>query len=176
MYQYIVSLYYSVLLLAGNDNAPQGFVQIFFTTVMLLAAAIINANIFGNIAVILQQLNRKQTSFHEKMEIASTTMRNLSIPEFLQSKVQGYLTSTQTTLDQQKEFDSFLSILSPSLRLEVTKHIFIESIMSNPVFEENEGIIDSILHDLDTLLYFPEDEICTQGSVGDKLYFLSRGD
>jgi len=94
----------------------------------------------------------------------------------LQSKVQGYLTSTQTTLDQQKEFDSFLSILSPSLRLEVTKHIFIESIMSNPVFEENEGIIDSILHDLDTLLYFPEDEICTQGSVGDKLYFLSRGD
>lgn len=166
MYQYIVSLYYSVLMLAGNDNAPQTEIEITFTTVMLLAAAIINANIFGNIAVILQQLNRKQSSFHEKVENATNTMRNLAIPEILQNKVHSYLTSTQATLDQQKEFDTFLGILSPSLKLEVTRHIFSESIMINPLFEQKREIIDIILHDLQTLLYYPEDEICHQGSNG----------
>jgi hypothetical protein len=58
MYQYIVSLYYSVLSLAGNDMLPQNGLQITFATILTLAAAIINANIFGNMAVLLQQLNR----------------------------------------------------------------------------------------------------------------------
>lgn len=165
-HQYIVSLYYSVLLLAGNDNSPQTDFEITFVTVMLVAAAIINANIFGNIAVILQQLNRKQASFHEKIENAAGTMRNLSIPENLQNRVHGYLTSTQSTLDQQKEFDSFLSILSPSLKLEVTKHIFSKSILSNPIFEEKADVINILLHDLQTMLYYPEDEICRQGAIG----------
>lgn len=76
-YQYMVSLYYSVLMLAGNDMNPQGYGQLVFATIFLLAASIINANIFGNIAVILQQINRKQSSFHEKVENATNTMRNM---------------------------------------------------------------------------------------------------
>jgi hypothetical protein len=116
-------------MLAGNDMAPQGYSQIIFATLFLLAASIINANIFGNMAVILQQINRKQSSFHEKVENATTTMKNMSIPVTLQDKVQSYLISTQSTLDQQKEFDSFLKLLSPSLKNEVTKHIFKESIL-----------------------------------------------
>lgn len=62
-------------------------------------------------------------------------------------------------IDQQKEFDHFLSMLSPSLKIEVTNHIFYESLISNPVFEEKTDIIDNILHDLHTYLFIPEDEI-----------------
>lgn len=166
LYQYFISLYYSVLMLAGNDLAPTGYVQVIFATIFVLAASIINANIFGNIAVILQQINRKQSSFHEKVEMATSTMRNMSVPEYLQNKVQAYLISTQSTLDQQKEFDSFLKLLSPSLRTEVTKHIFQEAILSNPMFEQKVEIIDVILYDLTAMFFLPEDEICRQGTVG----------
>jgi hypothetical protein len=100
------------------------------------------------------------------MEDAASTMRNLSIPEKLQNTVQAYLISTQTTLDQQKELDSFLKILSPSLKIEVTRHIFLKSILSNEVFEGKMDIVDLILHELTTSLFFPEDEICTQGRPG----------
>lgn len=113
-------------------------------------------------------------------------MRNLSLPESLQYKVQAYLISTQTTLDQQKEFDSFMNILSPSLKREVTRHIFLECVLNNEIFEGKADIIDIILHDLTTLLFFPEDEICRQGTVGmalfynsflgDQLFFLAKGD
>ena len=87
-YQYITSLYYSVLLLAGNDMLPQGSVQIIFSTIMIFAAAIINANIFGNIAVLLQQIYRKSFKFsrkvrkcylnHEKLKCSRRTTENHS--------------------------------------------------------------------------------------------------
>lgn len=164
--QYLISIYYSVLLLAGNDMLPQGSIQIIFSTVMIFAAAIINANIFGNIAVLLQQMYRKSSNFQEKLENATSTMKNLNIPENLQKTIQNYLTSTQSTLDQQTEFDKFLSMLSPSLKIEVTKHIFQTALLSNPVFDGKVEIVDFILHDLATCLYYPENEICRQGEVG----------
>ncbi|CAI2366862.1 unnamed protein product [Moneuplotes crassus] len=175
-YQYLTSFYYSVLMLAGNDMAPQGTAQLILSTIFILAASIINANIFGNMAVILQQMNRRNSAFHEKVEIATSTMRNMSIPEHLQNRVQAYLISTQATLDQQKEFDDFLQLLSPSLKSEVTKHIFQECIIGNPIFEEKVEIIEIVLYDLTTLLFLPEDEICRQGSAGSKFYFLAKGD
>lgn len=172
--QYFVSIYYSVLMLAGNDMSPQGDLQIIFATIFILAASIINASIFGNIAVILQQINRKQSSFHEKVENATSTMRNMIIPEELQNQVLSYLISTQTTLDQQKEFDYFLKLLSPSLRSQVTKHIFQESILCNPIFENKVEVTESILYDLYTVFYLPEDEICRQGGPGEYALTICR--
>lgn len=169
-FQYITSLYYSVLLLAGNDMGPQGSVQIIVATVLIFAASIINANIFGNIAVLLQQIYRKSSNFQEKLENANSTMNNLNVPNHLQKTIQKYLTSTQSTLDQQTEFDKFLSMLSPSLRIQVTKHIFHAALLSNSIFEGKVEIIDHVLHDLDTMLYFPENEICRQDTVGKEFY------
>lgn len=174
--QYLTSIYYSILLLAGNDMLPQGDKQIVFLSIALFAAAIINANIFGNIAVLLQQIYRKTAQFQEKVENATSTMKNLKVPENLSKRIQEYLTSTQSTLDQQTEFDNFLNILSPSLRIEVTKHIFHESLLSNEIFERKVEVIDSVIHDLHTVLYFPENEICRQGSSGKELYFLAKGE
>ena len=142
--KYITSVYYSVLLLAGNDMLPQGNEQLIFSTVMLFAAAIINANIFGNIAVLLQQIYRKSSLFQEKLENATSTMKNLKIPENLSKRIQDFLTSTQSILDQQTEFDNFLRMLSPSLRIEVAKHIFHSALLSNDIFEGKTEIIDYI--------------------------------
>ena len=98
-------------------------------------AAIINANIFGNMAVLIQSLNRKATTFQEKMEYASETMKNLRIPELIQDDVKTYLTYTQTTSDHQKDLDMFLNMLSPSLRQQVSVHIFLASMKRNTVFK-----------------------------------------
>ena len=165
-YKYIISLYYTVLTLSGNDNMPVGTFQTTLATVLFVAAWLINASILGNISVLIQQLNKKNSDFHEKLQNASSTMKNLNISEGIQFKVHAYLVSTQTTLDQQKEFDEFLNILSPSLKYEVTRHIFMKCILKNDIFEGQTEIIDIILHDLKTMLYFPEDEICRQGTEG----------
>lgn len=116
-------------MLGGNDIGPRGTFQLAFITVLLFAGAIINANIFGNLAVLLQQLNRKATSFQEKVENANSAMKNLEIPENIQESVQRYLNYTQSTSDHQQELDRFLKMISPSLKEMVVKHISKEAIL-----------------------------------------------
>ena len=140
--KYLSAAYHSVLVLAGNDIGPRGNLQVIFVPIMLIFAAIINANIFGNIAVLLQQINRKGMEFQEKLENANSSMKSLLIPDDFQKTIRMYLTSTQNTLDHQKELDSFMSMLSPSLKTQVTRYIFQDIIMLNKVFiseDDNDG-------------------------------------
>ena len=54
-----MSVYHSVLLMTGNDAFPVGDIQVFFVVFSNTVGAIINANILGNMAVLIQDLNRK---------------------------------------------------------------------------------------------------------------------
>jgi CRP-like cAMP-binding protein len=174
--KYFNAVYHSTLLLAGNDIGPRGDFQLFFCVATLLICAIINANIFGNLAVLVSALNRKATKFQDKLDTVNTAMKNMKLPEDTQKNVQNYIMSTQSTLDHQQEMDAFLKMISPSLRLEVTKHIFSMIVIKNPLFENNEDLIDYLVRYLNTLLYLPEDIIIKQGETPDNLYFLARGE
>lgn len=57
-YQYSYSLYHGVLMLAGNDIYPQTENEAVFITISLVVGAIINANIFGNMAVLIANINK----------------------------------------------------------------------------------------------------------------------
>ena len=160
-----MSIYHAVLMLGGNDIGPRGEFQLSFVTFILIMAAIINANIFGNIAVLIQSLNRKAANFQEKMEYASETMKNIKLPESIQDSVKSYLTYTQSTLDHQKDLDTFLKMLSPSLKQEVSKHIFLDAIIHNPVFSKHENIIDGMIHSMTAKLTLPEEYVIRQGDV-----------
>lgn len=72
--QYFISLYHSVLLLTGNDILPVGDIQIFFVLFSNTLGAIINANILGNMAVLIQDLNKKTDAFQKKMDRVNTAM------------------------------------------------------------------------------------------------------
>ena len=172
--QYLLSLYHSIILLAGGDIGPSGNIQLCFCIFALLIWAFINATIFGNLAVLISSLNRKAAKFQDKLDRISTAMKNMRLPETIQQKVQDYITSTQSTFDQQKELDNFLDMISPTLRIEVIRHVFLMGINQNPVFE-NEWI-DYILRYLEPEMHWPEDIIINQGDPSDWMYFLAKGE
>lgn len=58
-----MSFYHSVLVLAGNDIGPRNTIQIIFCATLVTVGAIINANIFGELAVLVSALNRKAAKF-----------------------------------------------------------------------------------------------------------------
>ena len=163
-------------MLGGNDVGPRGEFQLLFVASMLLLAAIINANIFGNITILIQSLNRKAANFQEKMDYAGETMKNMKIPEKLQDAVKSYLTYTQTTQDLQQDLDKFLNMLSPSLRHEVSRQIFLVAISKNVVFRSHNDIINAMIQDMQTKLFLPEDIIMRQGDAAKHFYFLARGE
>jgi hypothetical protein len=57
-YLYWHSFYYSVNMLNGGEIGPRNVGSIIFVSIILLLGAIVNANIFGNMAVIIQDINK----------------------------------------------------------------------------------------------------------------------
>lgn len=163
-------------MLGGGDIGPRGILQLLFVSTILLISAIINANIFGNITVLIQSLNRKATNFQEKLEYATECMKNLKIPENIQEDVKSYLTYTQSTLDLQKDLDAFLNMLSPSLKNEVSRVIFHDAIMQNLVYKSHENIVKDMLLDMSTKLALPEETLIRQSDVAKCFYFIARGE
>jgi hypothetical protein len=94
-------------MLNGNEIGPRTIQTLVFVSTVLIIGAMVNANIFGNMAVIIQEMNKKDSRFQEKIDIANTAMKNLNIKKELQDKVINYLLYTQSNRDQQKELQEF---------------------------------------------------------------------
>jgi hypothetical protein len=174
-FQYCTCVYYVVNVMVGNEIGPRGEYQLLFLSILLMLSAFINANIFGHIIILLQKINKRADKFQEKLDSASQMMKNLGIPNEAQSRVNSYLVYTRSTLDHQKDLDAFLTLLSPSLKMEIRYIIFKEAILKNKVFEQKQEIIDAIVQDLTILRFMPEDPICKQGATGTNFYFISTG-
>ena len=80
-FQYFSSVYHAILMLTGNDLGPRGTFQTIFISSAVFMGAIINANIFGELAVLLGSINRKRTKIQEKIDTANTVMKNIRLPD-----------------------------------------------------------------------------------------------
>lgn len=175
-FKYFSSLYHAVLLHTCNDIGPRSILQTAFSSVIIIMGGLINANIFGEFAVILSTLNRNAALFQAKLDIANAAMKNLSLPEKLQVQVTGFLTYSKSLLESQAELEAFLQMISPSLRQKVLKHIFADILYANPVFCTNNYLIEFVIQNLNTNIFLPEYSVVTQGEKGDAMYFISKGE
>ena len=156
--QYTLAFYNALLAMLGNEIYPTSLLMFWYANFALLLGALINANIFGTIVVIVQTFNRRQQILQDRMDVANTSMKNMKLPEELQNSVREFMMTTQNNLDNQKEMDQFLTMISPSLRMEVTQCIFLEAIGKNSIFK-GQDIIDFLVKDISLLLFLPEDSI-----------------
>ena len=67
-YKYFTCLYQSVQIFAGGDIGPITKFQLAYWSFFIMIGAIINANLFGQLAVIFSNLNRKASNFQEKFD------------------------------------------------------------------------------------------------------------
>ena len=79
-YQYWICTYTSCLFLMGNDLQPRGVPQIALGTFFNGFGAIILANLFGELAVLVRELGARNITLEKKMTSAKTAMRTIGIP------------------------------------------------------------------------------------------------
>ena len=125
--------------------------------------------------VLVAVINTKTSQFVEKLDTCNTAMKNLKMSMDLQSEVVGYLTYTQAMLDSQRELETFIGLISPSLKEKVIKEIFSDVLSKNKIFKGHDQLIDSLTRKLQTKIYQPEEHIINQGEDADKIYFISNG-
>lgn len=140
--RYLISVYHSTLILTYNDMLPMNLVQLIVMSFLMILSAIINANILGNVAVLASALSKKTTDFQDKFDTVNTVMKNIQLPEVEQGVIREFIMTSHNFLGAQQEMQSFLNTISPSLKIEVTRHIF--SIMSakSLIFKNTSEIND----------------------------------
>lgn len=79
MQQYMASLHSTVLILLGSDIGPQDSLQSIVAAFGIFMGAIINANIFGELALIFSSLNKQNRAFQSKFAKINTAMINLNL-------------------------------------------------------------------------------------------------
>lgn len=129
----------------------------FYLSVVLMISAFINAIIFGNIAVILQIITKDTTILNEKIDVATSAMSKLTISDSVKSKIKEYLKITHNSYGQQKDMEEFIQMLSPSLKLEITRQVFDDCIIENKVFGKNIDVLEFILEEIVIAQFVPED-------------------
>ena len=77
---YLVCLYYSVLVIGGNEMGPTELPEIVFMVIINLTGAIFQAYIFGELAVLIAQVGRKSQQNQEIIDTANTAMENVNLP------------------------------------------------------------------------------------------------
>mmetsp|Transcript_10754 Transcript_10754/g.10875 ORF Transcript_10754/g.10875 Transcript_10754/m.10875 type:complete len:97 (+) Transcript_10754:3-293(+) len=94
------------------------------------------------------------------MDLVTSTMRSIKLPEKMQDEIQKYFQYINETPDIQQDLDKFFSLLSPSLKNEILYHIHSAVIESLDVLQDCEDIeVSYIVNNLNTTLYLPNDII-----------------
>lgn len=147
------------MILDGADMVPATDDQAIVVSILVILAEFVRANILGTIGVVITAINLKSTKFAEQIEFATSTMKTMKIATPLKNKILEYLTSKQNDLDSQKELDSLMSMISPSLRHLISQHLFLSAIKDIAVFSKMPEVIEFLVLNLEGHQYMPEDFI-----------------
>lgn len=171
----------------------------------MLISIVVNAIIFGEMAVLVGVISKKSTAFQERIDTSNTAMKNLKIPDEIQNEVREYLIATHEKLEQQEEIARFSQMISASLKVEVSQQIFYSITKKNKVihnivkmqikdFSEKVAkhpsnllstvsspdtleheIISSIVKYLIMELKNPEDIVIMQNTCEQEMYYIANG-
>ena len=86
--------------------------------------AIILANLFGELAVLVRELDIRHIQLQKKQTAAKTAMLTIGIPFDQQNYIQAFISSSDDSLYFQKQLNRFLTNLTPSLQASITKNFF----------------------------------------------------
>ena len=77
--QYLTMIYYSVICFGGNETGPRTPLECGYIVFCMIAAAIVNANLFGEMSFLVTVITRKQTVYQNKVDTANTAMKNIEL-------------------------------------------------------------------------------------------------
>jgi len=172
-YQYFITIYYGFIAFGVIEVAPRSNLEIIFIGISMIFSAMFNAYIFGIFTDLIVEIRRKSVMFNANFDTANTSLTNLMVPPVLQIEVRKYITNTFTPQTLQEEMIQFLETIPPSLKKDVSNHIFSIEIPKNDQIrqlfltlsldEEQEAFLSDILEVMNIQFVPPEEIIINQG-------------
>ena len=134
--QYLISVYYSVLMMKPNEIGPRTNDDTLVCAIILIIDLIVAANIYGEVAVLVQMAGRRSAKFQRQIDNANTAMKDMHIGKHIMQSVREFLVLIQATREQQEELNKFYTMISPSLKERVAVQIFTDILKKNKGLKE----------------------------------------
>lgn len=87
----MLCLHSIVLNCLGSDIQPRGLYQSWICAIGLFLGALINANIFGELSLIMSNLDIKEKEFQQNLSRVNTVMIEFDLPFDLQQEVRDQM-------------------------------------------------------------------------------------
>jgi hypothetical protein len=122
----------------------------------LFFGAIINANIFGELAVIMASIGHHEKEFQKKYASANTVMIQLNLPEETRQDIRDSLIRNQPSLENQREMREFLNSISPSINFKVLIDQYKKVLKRIPLFKQSPDVIQHLIYKITLQFNGPE--------------------
>ena len=182
--QYIYSFYWSVMAVAGNvpelpDVNPDTVIQQTVTMLVTFIGLLAGGWIMGSITNLISSMDAEANEWQTKTDEAVRFILSQGVPPNVVEKVRNYYEYMWTMCRSSvKERPTLINLLPHKLQTEVTiflnKSIFDEipllQLCTSPLSQIL--FVRCLVHQIE----MPESVVCKQGSFGDGLFFLMRGE
>ena len=140
--------------LLGSDVFPTDSLETITSAAGLFIGGLINANIFGELAMIFSELDKNEKVFQGKIACVNTAMINLKLPFDLQQLVRHNVFKNEPSLQTQYEMIEFLKYITPSMRYRVLMIQYSKVLKKVSIFREKQKEMDFILRRIDIGFFF----------------------
>ncbi|KXZ53117.1 hypothetical protein GPECTOR_7g1007 [Gonium pectorale] len=173
---YVVSYYYSFLLLVGdNITAYNNFERTFFV-VVLIAGTFFYSAVVGQMATLVATMNVAVNRHGQKLLMVQDALRYAGVPERFSEKVQQYFEYLQARSHPGAEGMQFLQDLPSSLHLNVCQFLHRRSLNKVPLFKDcEEGFLSALSLRIRMISLSPSEVIFRVGDVGKEMYIIRKG-
>lgn len=162
--------------MVGNEIAPRNNLQTIFATFVVISGALLSAFIFGNIAALMATMNRRTNYFEEIMDLSSSTMKSVRLPDNLQNEVYSYLLTIQDTPYLQQDIERFFAILSDPLKKQINAQLYLPMLKKITLLKHADSTeFAFFLSHMKLCLFLPSEVIIREDMHGDQMYFISDG-
>ena len=175
--RYIAAYYNAVLLLQGEDVAPQTFGEKIYCACSILSGSILVAIIFGNVSMLISSLSSSSSAYHSKMEKIFKTMNHLELPPPLRRRVTTYY---EAIWKRYRSLDGhirmFVPELNSSLQTEVYVYIRTNLILGVPFLRNcSPDVVKELVMRMTEEVHLKGDYIVHKGSYANEMFCISRG-
>jgi hypothetical protein len=172
---YLVMFYSALCMLLGENVGPFEPSQFILHACALLFGAIMQAYIFGQVALLISDNNSNAGRWKQKMNTVSSTMRGLELPNDLQNRIRNYYEyfwNRHRGINHALVFDD----LSDPLLSEICLYLHVDHVKKVPFFKGcAPHFLVSIVKLLHPKIFLPGDYIVVKGQHGKEMYFIKNG-
>jgi len=174
VYRYWLSFYYIILMLLGADTVVFNTGQCAFAAVVLLLGSMITAVLFGQITVLVLDLNGHSANMQEALEASNDVMISLRLPKTMVALVNEFLSRTHNYRKRQSDLRQFFEMVPEDLKQQVITSVFSSAVQKCHFFDLDQH--DKVMQSLNMVHTKPEETVIHRGSRADSVFIVSSGE